>query len=314
MASEDFDRYEVLDQQIEMLKAKKAHLENLILFARGIKFSGGGKYIMSGIRAKYIPRIDLHDPVELKEAIPLRTPYVIYIDPCDTCNFRCKFCPSGNLDLMKKTPGRGHEPMGMTLYKEIIDSLSEFKDPIRVIRLYKEGEPLLNPHFAEMVRYAKASPKVLRVDTTTNGALLTPERSLEIINAGLDRINISVEGMDAQQYKEFSGINLDYEKYVENISFFYAQFRSNTIIALALQVMRAGVAAVIFDVVLNLAKNVIKTRRWLHIGLMAGAFVAKVFFGVEAMVLILVCLAVGIGDLLVHMRADQKKRATEVQA
>ena len=100
---------------------------------------------MSGIRAKYIPRIDLHDPVELKEAIPLRTPYVIYIDPCDTCNFRCKFCPTGNLDLMRKTPGRGHGPMSMTLYKEIIDSLSEFKDPIRVIRLYKEGEPLLPP-------------------------------------------------------------------------------------------------------------------------------------------------------------------------
>lgn len=98
------------------------------------------------------------------------------------------------------------------------------------------------------------------------------------------------------------------------ISFFYAQFRSNAIIALALQVMRAGVAAVIFDVVLNLAKNVIKTKRWLYIGLMAGAFVAKVFFGVEAMVLILVCLAVGIGDLLVHLKAGQKKRATEVQA
>ena len=78
----------------------------------------------------------------------------------------------------------------MTLYKEIIDSLSEFKDPIRVIRLYKEGEQLLNPHFAEMVRYAKASTKVLRVDTTTNGALLTTERRLEIINDGLDRIII----------------------------------------------------------------------------------------------------------------------------
>ena len=60
---------------------------------------------------------------------------------------------------MKKTPGRGHGPMDMTLYKEIIDSLSEFEDPIRVIRLYKEGDPLLNSHFAEMVRYAKASPK-----------------------------------------------------------------------------------------------------------------------------------------------------------
>ena len=36
------------------------------------------------------------------------------------------------------------------------------------------------------------------------------------------------------------------------ISIFYAQFRSNRIIAIALQVMRAGVAAVIFDVVINL--------------------------------------------------------------
>ena len=45
------------------------------------------------------------------------------------------------------------------------------------------------------------------------------------------------------------------------ISVFYTQFRSNRIIAIALQVMRAGVAAVIFDVVINLAKNVVATKR-----------------------------------------------------
>ena len=45
------------------------------------------------------------------------------------------------------------------------------------------------------------------------------------------------------------------------ISLFYNQFRTNKYIAVALQVMRAGVAAVIFDVVINLAKNVFKTRR-----------------------------------------------------
>lgn len=88
------------------------------------------------------------------------------------------------------------------------------------------------------------------------------------------------------------------------ISFFYAQFRSNQIIALALQVMRAGVAAVIFDVVLNLAKNVIRTRRSLYILLMAAAFAAKVAFGVEAMVIILGCLVIGIADLLVHWKSD----------
>ena len=164
------------------------------------------------MKAKHIPRIDIHNRMELKNALPLRTPYVIYIDPSDTCNFRCKFCPSGNLELMKKTRGRGHGPMDFDVYKGIIDSLQEFPDPIRVIRLYKEGEPLVNPRFADMVRYAKQSSKVLRVDTTTNASLLTPERSLEIIDAGLDRLNISVEGVNAEQYRDFSGHKMDYQK------------------------------------------------------------------------------------------------------
>lgn len=173
------------------------------------------------MKAKHIPRIDIHDRIELKNSLPLRTPYVIYIDPCDTCNFRCKFCPSGNRELMKKTKGRGHGPMDFELYRQIIDSLQEFKDPIRVIRLYKEGEPLVNSHFADMVRYAKSSGFCQKVDTTTNASLLTPERSLEIIDAGLDRLNISVEGMNAEQYLDFSGYKIDFEKFVENIAFFY---------------------------------------------------------------------------------------------
>jgi len=173
------------------------------------------------MKARQIPRIDIHDRMELKNALPLRTPYVIYIDPSDTCNFRCKFCPSGNRELMKKTKGRGHGPMDFELYKQIIDSLCEFPDPIRVIRLYKEGEPLVNPRFADMVRYAKESPYVQRVDTTTNGSLLTPERSLAIIDAGLDRINISVEGINEAQYLDFSGHKMNYRQFVENIAFFY---------------------------------------------------------------------------------------------
>lgn len=173
------------------------------------------------MKAKPIPRIDIHDRIELKNALPLRTPYVLHIDPCDTCNFRCKFCPSGNRELMRQTKGRGHGPMDFGLYTRIIDSLREFRDPVRVIRLYKEGEPLLHPRFADMVRYAKASGHCLRVDTTTNASLLSHERALEIIDAGLDRINISVEGINTQQYEDFSGYSLDFGMFLDNISFFY---------------------------------------------------------------------------------------------
>ena len=90
------------------------------------------------------------------------------------------------------------------------------------------------------------------------------------------------------------------------ISVFYTQFRSNRIIAIALQVMRAGVAAVIFDVVINLAKNVIATKRTLYIILMATAFVGKVILGVDAMIVILCCLVVGLVDLAMELRSNRK--------
>ena len=85
------------------------------------------------------------------------------------------------------------------------------------------------------------------------------------------------------------------------ISLFYNQFRTNPYIATALQVMRAGVAAVIFDVVINLAGNVIKTKRILYIAMMVIAFVATYFLDVSAMVVIIVCLLIGLIDLAVTM-------------
>lgn len=88
------------------------------------------------------------------------------------------------------------------------------------------------------------------------------------------------------------------------ISVFYTQFRENQVIATALQVMRAGVAAVIFDVVLNLASNVCKTKRILYIGLMILSFVATFCFDVSAMIIILTCLAIGILELLLAMKNE----------
>ena len=85
------------------------------------------------------------------------------------------------------------------------------------------------------------------------------------------------------------------------ISLFYNQFRTNPYIATALQVMRAGVAAVIFDVVINLAGNVIKTKRILYITMMVIAFVATYFLDISAMGVIIVCLCIGLIDLAFTM-------------
>lgn len=78
------------------------------------------------------------------------------------------------------------------------------------------------------------------------------------------------------------------------ISVFYNQFKDNRVIALALRVMRAGVAAVIIDVVINLALAIFKTGNGLWILVMAAAFIATVFFKVSAIVLIAVCVLIGL--------------------
>ena len=90
------------------------------------------------------------------------------------------------------------------------------------------------------------------------------------------------------------------------ISLFYDQFRTNKYIAVALQVMRAGVAAVIFDVVINLAKNVCKTKRVLYILMMIAAFICTCVLKVSAMIVILVCLGIGIVDLLIETKKKNK--------
>jgi len=78
------------------------------------------------------------------------------------------------------------------------------------------------------------------------------------------------------------------------ICMIYDAFASNQIVQIALQVMRAGVGAVIVDVVIDLATNVIKTKDFINIVLMIAAFIASWLFKVSAITIILLFIALGI--------------------
>ena len=88
------------------------------------------------------------------------------------------------------------------------------------------------------------------------------------------------------------------------ISFFYAAFAANPYVALVLNGMQAGVAAVILDVVCGLGGNVLKTRSPLYIGLMAAAFVANFVLGINVIAIILAAAALGVlRAVLQHRKA-----------
>ncbi len=172
------------------------------------------------MKAEIKPRINQEGRTRLEDVIPLATPFVLFVDPSSACNFRCRFCPNGDLDLVRET-GRWQGTMDLGLYKKLIDDLKAFDEPLKVLRLYKEGEPFLNKNLAEMVRYAKQSGVTRSIDTTTNGSLLDLETIKPVLDAGIDRINISVDGLSDEQFLEFAGARVDFDKFVDNIRRLY---------------------------------------------------------------------------------------------
>ena len=147
--------------------------------------------------AEIKPRIDFEGRTRLETVIPLSTPYLVFLDPSSACNAKCKWCPTGS--------GRAeayYNPgvMQWILYKKIIADLAAMPEPVKTLRLYKDGEPLLNDSLPKMVAHAKSTRRFKRIDTTTNGILLTPSKSRALAESGLDVLIISVPQRWTKQY------------------------------------------------------------------------------------------------------------------
>lgn len=154
----------------------------------------------------------------LGEVLPVATPYTVFIDPCNVCNFRCNFCAPQN---RKNDVNFYRGLMPIELYKKIIDDIAEMPQRLKILRLYTMGEPLLHPHFAEMVSYAKEKGVSEYIETVTNGSMLNKELNRKLAHSGIDRIRISIEALSAEEYKKITGVDIDFEDFVGNIEDLY---------------------------------------------------------------------------------------------
>jgi len=77
------------------------------------------------------------------------------------------------------------------------------------------------------------------------------------------------------------------------ISFFYMAFKESRAVAAVLWAMRAGVAAVILDVVIRMGYDVIKKKKALPICIMLGAFVAATLLKINVVLVIVACGVIG---------------------
>ena len=116
----------------------------------------------------------------------------VYIEPTNRCNLQCVTCIRNSWD----------EPLGeMTpvAFARIIDGLRHLPSPPNIL-FGGLGEPLSHPNIVEMVREAKAIGSF--VELITNGMLLDKSMSLQLVDAGLDVLWVSLDGATPESYKD----------------------------------------------------------------------------------------------------------------
>ncbi len=171
-----------------------------------------------------------HKRKPLIDMLPLEAPLGVHVCPSTYCNFKCHYCKH-SVDTFDggvgKTGWLKREFMGMDMYKLLIRQLSKFPKKIKTLNFAWLGEPLLHPQIVEMVKIAKEANVAETVSIVTNGSLLSHEMSDGLIEAGLDLLRISLQGLTAEDYWTISKYKIDFEKYVENIAYFY-EYKKDT--------------------------------------------------------------------------------------
>lgn len=93
------------------------------------------------------------------------------------------------------------------------------------------------------------------------------------------------------------------------ISVFYTAFRDNPIVSLVMLGMQAGVAAVICDVVVTMAKGVLSQKRIIPAVMMVLAFLAAVFLDINLVIILLVCGCVGAAETIWRDKHHKEEQA-----
>jgi radical SAM protein with 4Fe4S-binding SPASM domain len=152
----------------------------------------------------------------LKRPIVCGAPYIISVEPGSLCDLRCPECPTGS-GIIK----RENQNLDLQVYKEIIDGI---KSTTLHLLLYFQGEPLLNNDIFKMIKYAKE--RGLYTIISTNGQRLNHENARKILESGLDRIIISVDGIDQITYEKYR-IGGDIRKVLDGAKFIQTLKKEN---------------------------------------------------------------------------------------
>lgn len=133
------------------------------------------------------------------------------------CNAQCTFCRTIDGSIYNSNPVENSSPfiskgrMPLQVYQDIIDQV---KEQLLIAVLYVNGEPLMYKDLCSAIRYA--SGRKVATIIATNGALLSKDKIVELLDSGLDLIKIAITGFTQEIYT-VQHRNTNIEKIKENL-------------------------------------------------------------------------------------------------
>lgn len=122
-------------------------------------------------------------------------PLFVSVEPAAVCQLRCPACPVGRRDGGISESRNTDKLMSLDLFLKV---LGEVKEYAHTMQFYFQGEPLLNKDLAQMV--AEAHDAGLYTIVSTNAQAMTRELAEELVQAGLSRIIVSMDGLTQTTY------------------------------------------------------------------------------------------------------------------
>ncbi len=128
-----------------------------------------------------------------KKPIIWGKPLALSIEPTTACNLGCPECPSGLKQFSRPTGN-----MKSSVNEKIIDELGK---NLAYINFYFQGEPFINKNIFDLIAYANT--KGIYTATSTNAHFLNPESCEKVIDSGLKRMIISIDGTTQEVYEQY---------------------------------------------------------------------------------------------------------------
>jgi len=122
-------------------------------------------------------------------------PRLIFWELTKGCNLRCIHCRASATELSSPSD------LSTQAARDIIDQIAEVSSPILVL---SGGEPLFRSDIFQLAQYG--TDKGLRVALATNGTLVTKQVAQKIVDSGVKRVAISLDGADPATHDTFRGI------------------------------------------------------------------------------------------------------------